>query len=166
MWFVYTQEKGGQKLRITGKLRTMLKSHLKFRHHYKYLETSKASHITGQGLHLLMDTSLLKKTWKPADSCSQTTARVRGIKILAGILATEAVLTRRNKGTSINGLDMAICKLCGAAEETNLHMICECTGHIDLVTERKVWICKMRKVIRTNMTKHTSREQSTVFLEL
>ena len=129
MWFVYTQGKGGQKLRITGKLREMLKSHIKFRQHSKYLETSQASHIIGQDLHLQIDHSLLKKIWKPAASCSTITARVRGIKILASILATETVLTRRNRGTSINGLDMTICKLCGEAEETNLHMLCECTGH-------------------------------------
>ena len=74
VWFVYTQEKGGQKLRITGELREMLKSHIKFRHHSKYLETSQASHIIGQGLHLQVDLPLLKKIWKPADSCSEVTA--------------------------------------------------------------------------------------------
>jgi len=85
---------------------------------------------------------------------------------MAGILATETVLTRRNKGTSINGLDMAICKVCGEAEETNLHMLCECTGQIDLITERKVWISKMRTVIKTTLSKYMSKEQLKVFLEL
>ena len=48
---------------------------------------------------------------------------VRLIKTMAGILATETVLSRRNNGTSINGNAAAICKLCEKAEETNLHML-------------------------------------------
>ena len=46
VWYAYTQEKGGKKMRITGK---MLKCHIyiQFRHYGTYLETSQASHIKG-----------------------------------------------------------------------------------------------------------------------
>ena len=71
---------------------------------------------------------------------------VRMTKTLAGILATETALTRRNQGTETNGKGAAICKLCGIAEEKNLHMLCECTGNTELVTERRSWIRKMRRV--------------------
>jgi hypothetical protein len=68
---------------------------------------------------------------------------------IAGIiLATETVLTRRNHGTSANGKDAAICKLCEKAEETNLHMLCDCTGNTELVTERKLWTRTMRKIVK------------------
>ena len=74
---------------------------------------------------------------------------VRMTKTLAGILATETVLTRRNHGTATNGNDAAICKLCEKAEETNLHMLCDCTGNTELVMERKIWIQRMRKIVST-----------------
>ena len=61
VWYVYTQEKGGKKMRITGKLRQMLKYHIQFRHYGTYLETSQASHIRGQNLHQVIDQSLLRK---------------------------------------------------------------------------------------------------------
>ena len=50
VWYAYTQEKGGKKMRITGNLRQMLKCHIQFRHYGTYLETSQASHIKGQNL--------------------------------------------------------------------------------------------------------------------
>ena len=166
VWYAYTQEKGGGKMRITGKLRQMLKQHIQSRHYYTYLETSQAKHIIGQNLHQVIDQSLLRKIWKPPGSCSKTTHMVRLIKTLAGILATETVLTRRNHGTSINGKDSAVCKLCGLAEETNLHMLCECTGNTELVTERRVWIRKMRSVIRETLSKHLSQANLDVLLGL
>ena len=166
VWYAYTQEKGGGKMRITGKLRQMLKQHIQSRHYHKYLETSQAKHIIGQNLHQVIDQSLLRKIWKPPGSCSKTTHMVRLIKTLAGILATETVLTRRNHGTSINGKDSAVCKLCGLAEETNLHMLCECTGNTELVTERRVWIRKMRSVIRETLSKHLSQVNLDVLLGL
>ena len=91
---------------------------------------------------------------------------VRLIKPLAGILATETVLTRRNHGTSANGNDMAICKLCEKAEETNLHMLCDCTGNIELVTERKLWIRQMRKIVNDTLHKQMSKTQYEVMLGL
>jgi hypothetical protein len=88
------------------------------------------------------------------------------IKTLAGILATETVLTRRNHGTSTNGNDAAICKLCEKAEETNLHMLCECTGNIELVTERKLWIQRMRKIVKDTLQKKMNPAQYEVLLGL
>ena len=168
IWYVYTQAQGGTKLRLTGKLRKMLNDHVRFRHHYKYLETSQASHITGQNLHSQIDQSLLRKIWKPPVTCSRLTHLVRWAKVLANMLATETVLTRRNQGTcsTTNGMDMALCKLCGIAEETNFHMLCECTGDIDLVGERTKWIRQMRAVITKTLTKHMSKEQLKVLLDL
>ena len=32
IWYVYTQEQGGTKLRLTGKLRKMLNDHVRLRH--------------------------------------------------------------------------------------------------------------------------------------
>ncbi len=92
---------------------------------------------------------------------------VRMIKTLAGILATETVLTRRNHGTSsTNGNDAAICKLCEKAEETNLHMLCDCTGNTELVTERKLWIQRMRKIVKDTLQKKMSPAQYEVLLGL
>ena len=154
VWYVYTQEKGGKKMRITGKLRQMLKCHIQFRHYGTYLETSQASHIKGQNLHQVIDHSLLRKLWKPPVSCSKITHMVRISKMLAGILATETALTRRNQGTETNGKGTAVCKLCGLAYETNLHMLCECTGNTELVTERRIWISKMRKIVKGTLSNH------------
>jgi hypothetical protein len=166
VWYAYTQEKGGKKMRITGKIRQMLKYHIQFLHYGKYMETTQASHIRGQNLHQVIDQSLLRKIWKPPVSCNKITHMVRLIKSLAGIMATETVLTRRNHGTSINGKGTAICKLCGIAEETNLHMLCECTGNTELVTERRLWIRKMRCVIRDNLSKHMNTAQLEALLSL
>ena len=94
---------------------------------------------------------------------------VRLIKTLAGILATETVLTRRNHGTvgtSTNGKDAAICKLGEKAEETNLHMLCDCTGNTELVTERKSWIRRMRKIVKDALRKQMSPAQYEVLLGL
>jgi hypothetical protein len=153
VWYAYTQAIGGEKMRITGNLRQMLKTHIKQRHYYSYLEKTKASHIQGQNLHNVIDQSLLRKMCKPPDTCSTITHMVRMLKTLAGILATETVLTRRNHGTSTNGNDAAICKLCEKAEETNMHMLCECTGNTDLVMERRLWIQRMRKIIKDTLQK-------------
>ena len=103
---------------------------------------------------------------KPPASCSKITHMVRMIKTLAGILATETVLTRRNHGTSTNGNDAAICKLCEKAEETNLHMLCDCTGNTELVTERKLWIQRMRKIVKDTLHKKMSPAQYEVLLGL
>ena len=113
----------------------------------------------------MIDQSFLRKMWKPPTSCSKTTHMVRLIKTLAGILATETALSRRNHGTSINGNDVALYKLCEKAEETNLHMLCECTGNTELVTERKVWIRRMRKVVKDNLSKQMSTAQFEVMLD-
>ena len=86
--------------------------------------------------------------------------------MLAGILATETVLTRRNQGTVTNGKGTAVCKLCGLADETNLHMLCECTGNTELVTERRIWISKMRKIVKDNLSKHMKAEQLAVLMSL
>ena len=59
-------------MRITGKIRQMLKCHIQFRHYGTSLETSQASHIKGQNLHQVIDHSLLRKIWKPKESISQT----------------------------------------------------------------------------------------------
>ena len=166
VWYAYTQAVGGKKMRITGNLRLMLKNHIKYRHYYTYLETTEASHIQGQNLHNVIDQSLLRKMCKPPASCSKITHMVRMIKTLAGILATETVLTRRNHGTSTNGNDAAICKLCEKAEETNLHMLCDCTGNIELVTERKLWIQRMRKIVKDTLHKKMSPAQYEVLLGL
>jgi len=91
---------------------------------------------------------------------------VRMIKTLAGILATETVLTRRKHGTSTNGKDAAICKLCEKAEETNLHMLCDCTGNTELVTEKKLWIRRMRKIVKDTLHKQMSPAQYEVMLGL
>ena len=115
VWYAYTHAKGGKKMRLTGKLRQMLKDHIQHRHYCTYLETSQASHIRGQNLHQVVDQSLLRKIRKPPGSCSKITHMVRMIKTLAGILATETVLTRRNQGTETNGKGTAVCKLCGIA---------------------------------------------------
>ena len=115
VWYAYTQEKGGKKIRITGKIRQLLKCHIQFRHYGTYLETSQASHIRGQNLHQVIDQSLLRKIWKPPVECSKLSHMVRMIKMLAEILATETVLTRRNQGTETNGKGTAVCKLCGIA---------------------------------------------------
>ena len=72
-------------MRITGKIRQMLKCHIQFRHYGTYLETSQASHIKGQNLHPVIDHSLLRKIWKPPVSCSKITHMVIMIKTLAGI---------------------------------------------------------------------------------
>jgi len=166
VWYAYTQEKGGKKMRITGKIRQMLKYYIQFRHYGTYMETTKASHIRGQNLHQVIDQSLLRKIWKPPVSCNKITHMVRLIKSLAGILATETVLTRRNHGTSTNGKGTAVCKLCGIADETNLHMLCECTGNTELVTERRLWIRKMRCVIRDTLSKHMNQAQLDALLSL
>jgi len=166
VWYAYTQEIGGNKMRITGKLRLMLNNHIKYRHYYTYLETSQASHINGQNLHKVIDQSLLRKMWKAPATCSKTTHMVRLIKTQAGILATETVLKRRNHGTSLNGNDVAICKLCEKVEETNLHMLCECTGNTEVVMERKAWILKMRKIVKDNLYKQMSPAQYEVMLGL
>ncbi len=88
---------------------------------------------------------------------------VRLIKTLAGILATilATELTCRHHGTTINGNDAPICKLCEKAEEKNLHMLCECTIAIisEVVTERKSWIRSMRKIVKDNLKKHLSTTQ-------
>ena len=160
VWYAYTQEKGGKKMRVIGKIRQMLKyhmsTHIQFRHSGTYLETSQASHIRGQNLHQVIDQSLLRKIWKPPVStvyrrCSKITHMVRMSKTLAGILATETALTRRNQGTEINGKGSAVCKLCGIADETNLHLLCECTGNTEMVKERRSWIRKMRKVVKETL---------------
>jgi hypothetical protein len=166
VWYAYTQAVGGKKMRITGNLRLMLKNHIKYRHYCTYLETTEASHIKGQNLHNVIDQSLLRKMCKPPASCSKITHMVRMIKTLAGILATETVLTRRNHGTSTNGNDAAICKLCEKAEETNLHMLCDCTGNIELVTERKLWIQRMRKIVKDSLQKKMSPALYEVLLGL
>ena len=153
-------------MRITGKIRQMLKCHIQFRHYGTYLETSQASHIKGQNLHQVIDHSLLRKIWKPPVSCSKITHMVRLIKSLAGILATETVLTRRNQGTETNGKGTAVCKLCGIADETNLHMLCECTGNTELVTERRSWISKMRSVVKGTLVKYMNTIQLDVLLSL
>ena len=93
VWYAYTLEKGGKKMRITGKIRQMLKCHIQFRHYGTYLETSQASHIRGQNLHQVIDQSLLRKIWKPPMSFSRITHMVRMLKTLAGILSTETALT-------------------------------------------------------------------------
>ena len=74
VWYVYVQAKGGEKLRLTGRLRRMLKTHLRCRHYYStYVETTQASHITctstckGQMLHTQIDFPLLRKNWKPTN---------------------------------------------------------------------------------------------------
>ena len=147
----------------------MLKNHIKYRHYYTYLETSQVSHINGQNLHhVMIDQSLLRKMCEPPDSCSKTKHMVRLIKTLAGILATETVLTPRNHGTSIDGNDTAVCKLCGIAEETNLHtfMLCECTGNIELVKERKIWTRRMRRVVKDNLSTQMSTTQFEVMMGL
>ena len=54
VWYAYTQAKGGKKMRLTGKLRQMLKGHIQHRHYCTYLETSQASHIRGQNLHQVL----------------------------------------------------------------------------------------------------------------
>ena len=131
----------------------MPKNHIKYRHYYTYLEKTEASHIQGQNLHNVINHSPLRKMCEPPASCSQITHMVRMIKTLAGILATETVLTRRNHGTSTNGNDATICKLCEKAEETNLHMLWACTGNIELVTERKLWIQRMRKIVKDSLQK-------------
>ena len=166
VWYVYTQEKGGKKMRITGKLRQMLKCHIQFRHYGTYLETSQASHIKGQNLHQVIDHSLLRKLWKPPVSCSKITHMVKLSKLLAGILATETVLTRRNQGTETNGKGTAVCKLCGLADETNLHMLCECNGNTELVTERRIWISKMRKIVKDTLSNHMNSAQLAVLMSL
>ena len=166
VWYAYTQAPGGVKMRITGKLRLMLNNHITYRHHSKYLETSQASHIKGQKLHEVIDQSLLRKLWIPPVSCSKTTHMVRLIKTLAGILATETVLTRRSHGTAINGNNASICKLCENAEETNLHMLCECTGNSEMVTERKSWIRSMRKIVKGHLGKYMSNTQYAVMMDL
>ena len=52
------------------------------------------------------------------------------------------------------------------AEETNLHMLCECTGNIELVTEHRIWIQEMRSVIRDTLSKHMNQAQLDVLLSL
>ena len=87
-------------------------------------------------------------------------------KTLAGILATETALTRRNQGTETNGKGTAVCKLCGLADETNLHMLCECNGNTELVTERRIWISKMRKIVKGTLSNHMNPEQLAVLMSL
>ena len=58
-----------------------------------------------------------------------------------------------------NDKGTAVCKLCGIADETNLHMLCECTGNTELVTERRIWIRKVRIVIRDTLSKHMNQAQ-------
>jgi len=70
VWYAYTQAIGGEKMRITGNLRQMLKTHIKQRHYYSYLEKTKASHIQGQNLHNVIDYSLLRKMCKPPATCT------------------------------------------------------------------------------------------------
>jgi len=81
---------------------------------------------------------------------------VRLIKTLASILATETVLTRRNHGTAINGNNASICKLCEKAEETNLHMLCECTS----------WIRSMRKIVKEHLEIYMSNTRYAVMMDL
>ena len=59
--YAYTQEKGGKKMRITGKIRQMLKCHIQFRHYGTYLETSQAPHIRGQNPFLTKGGSVFRK---------------------------------------------------------------------------------------------------------
>ena len=99
-------------------------------------------------------------------SCNKITHLVILSKTLAGILATETVLTRRNQGTETNGKGTAVCKLCGIADETNLHMLCECTGNRELVTERRSWIRKMRKVVKDTLSKHMNPALLDVLMSL
>ncbi len=143
----------------------MLKNHVKYRHYYTHLEKTEALNAhTKSNLHNVIDQSFLRKMCKPPASCSKITHMVRIIKTLAGILATETVLTRRNHGTSANGNDAAIYKLCENAEETNLHMLCDCSGNIELVTERKLWIQRMRKIVKDTLQKQMSPAQYEVML--
>ena len=65
-------------------------------------------------------------------------------------------------------MDMALSTLCGTtvSEETNFHMLCECTGDIDLVGERTKRSRQMRAAITKTLTKHMSKEQLKVLLDL
>ena len=55
---------------------------------------------------------------------------------------------------------------CGIADETNLHMLCECTGNTELVKERRSWISKMRKVVKGTLSKHMNPAQLDVPMSL
>ncbi len=65
VWYAYTQAIGGGKMPITGNRLMLKNNHIKYRHHYTYLETSQAPHINGQNLHIVIDQSLLRKMCKP-----------------------------------------------------------------------------------------------------
>ena len=86
-------------------------------------------------------------------------ALVWWMKVLGGILATETVLTRRGHGAA--GLDgaaangAAICKLCGAAEETGWHMMAECTACPAVIACRK----RMVSAVHTALDECLPREE-------
>ena len=45
-------------------------------------------------------------------------------------------------------------------------MLCDCTGNIELVTERKLWIQRMRKIVKFSLHKQMSPAQYEVMLGL
>ena len=70
------------------------------------------------------------------------------IKALGGVLATETVLLRRGHNTDTQGAVGSIdtCKLCEETEETNCHMLGECTAEPTVVAARRRLIADIKAI--------------------
>ena len=71
-------------------------------------------------------------------------------KALGNLLATETALTKRRQGISAGG-DAATCKLCGAAPESNWHMMAECTGCPKVIASRRCMVANVHAVLEEHL---------------
>lgn len=129
-----------------GDVRRSLRETLRWKHFLCFIRTSAAMESVGPE-HV--DIAAIKKMTKPPRGEHPITYGVMAAKIFGGILATETVLTQRSH--IHDDPNMARCKLCGKSDETNYHMLCECTDAA-VVTARREWLQCVHDHLNTAIT--------------
>ena len=140
---------------MTGNVRKTLEGLLRFRHLVDYAEETGRCGPTGT-----LDRVELRRCLEQGGSMEWVTGAVRWVKWIGGILPTETVLVRRGHSSGTTEaersvvvresvpINAAVCKLCGKADETNHHMLVQCTGSEAVVAARREWVENAHAAIR------------------
>ena len=113
---------------LTGNVRSQITEARRWRWFQHYVQ-----HTNRCGQYDSLDWNTLKKHMKLCTAGRNLRELVLWVKLMGGILATETVLHKRGHHTAAAG---GVCRLCGAGEETNWHMLAQCCGSADVIQSR------------------------------
>ena len=125
---------------LTGNVRSQIAEARRWRWFQHYVQ-----HTNRCGHYDSLDWNKLKKHMKQCTSGRNLRELVLWVKLLGGILATETVLHKRGHHTAAAG---GVCRLCGAGEETNWHMLAQCCGSADVIQSRMEMVNTVHGVVR------------------